>query len=69
MILCSCNVISDNAVREVLASDNPPRTPHQVHVRLGCRAECGSCVRTLRKIMGDAATSGSEPAAPAGNSA
>jgi bacterioferritin-associated ferredoxin len=51
MILCSCNVISDNDVREALESPNPPRTPSQVHRHLGCKAQCGRCVRSLREVM------------------
>ena len=51
MILCSCNVISDNDVREALASPNPPRSPSHVHRHLGCKAQCGRCVRSLREIM------------------
>ncbi len=54
MILCSCNVISDNAVRESLASPNPPRTPSQVHRHLGCKAQCGRCVRSIREMLGQA---------------
>jgi bacterioferritin-associated ferredoxin len=51
MILCSCNVLSDNAVREALESLNPPRTPSQVHRHLGCKAQCGRCVRSLRELI------------------
>jgi bacterioferritin-associated ferredoxin len=58
MILCSCNVITDSAVRETLASPNPPRTPSQVHRHLGCKAQCGRCVRSMRKLLDDAAESG-----------
>jgi bacterioferritin-associated ferredoxin len=54
MILCSCNVISDNDVREALASPNPPRSPSQVHRHLGCKAQCGRCVRSLREVMEEA---------------
>jgi len=51
MILCSCNAISDSAVRESLASPNPPRTPSQVHRHLGCKAQCGRCVRSIREML------------------
>jgi bacterioferritin-associated ferredoxin len=54
MILCSCNVLSDRAIREVLASPNPPRTPCQVHHHLGCKARCGRCVRTMREMIDEA---------------
>lgn len=52
MIVCSCNVLSDNDVRACL---NPgpdcPRTPAQVYRCLGCSPECGHCARTIRAIM------------------
>jgi len=51
MILCSCNVLSDHQVREVLTSPNPPRTPCQVHRHLGCTAQCGRCARSMRELM------------------
>ncbi|MGO9485210.1 MAG: bacterioferritin-associated ferredoxin [Rhodomicrobium sp.] len=54
MILCSCNVISDGAVRRSLAAPNPPRTPSQVHRHLGCTAQCGRCARSLRQIIDEA---------------
>jgi bacterioferritin-associated ferredoxin len=55
MIVCSCNVLSDNDVRACL---NPgpgcPRTPAQVYQCLGCSPDCGRCARTLRSIISDA---------------
>ncbi|MDP4002227.1 bacterioferritin-associated ferredoxin [Methylobacterium sp. NEAU K] len=52
MIVCSCNVLSDGAVRECL-SPGPgcPRTPAQVYECLGCSPKCGRCARTIRAIM------------------
>ena len=52
MIVCSCNVLSDGAVRECL-SPGPgcPRTPAQVYACLGCSPKCGRCARTIRSIM------------------
>ncbi|MGO9546719.1 MAG: bacterioferritin-associated ferredoxin [Rhodomicrobium sp.] len=54
MILCSCNVLCDRAVRDALACPNPPRTPGQVHRHLGCRAQCGRCARSMREIIDEA---------------
>jgi bacterioferritin-associated ferredoxin len=54
MIVCSCNVLTDHAVREALSSPTPPQTPSQVHRHLGCKAQCGRCVRTMREIMDEA---------------
>ncbi|WP_082477446.1 (2Fe-2S)-binding protein [Methylobacterium sp. Leaf93] len=52
MIVCSCNVLSDGAVRACL-KDGPdcPRTPAQVQACLGCSPKCGRCARTIRSIM------------------
>jgi bacterioferritin-associated ferredoxin len=52
MIVCSCNVLSDGAIRDCLtAGPDCPRTPAQVYRCLGCRPECGHCARTIRAIM------------------
>ncbi|MGU3667359.1 bacterioferritin-associated ferredoxin [Methylobacterium sp. A49B] len=52
MIVCSCNVISDGAVRGCLApGPGCPRTPAQVYACLGCSPKCGRCARTIRSIM------------------
>ena len=55
MIVCSCNVLSDDDVRSaVSASAGLPRTARQVYGCLGCSAECGRCARTINKIIKDA---------------
>ncbi|KQP61386.1 (2Fe-2S)-binding protein [Methylobacterium sp. Leaf399] len=52
MIVCSCNVLSDGAVRACLdRGADCPRTPAQVHACLGCSPKCGRCARTIRAIM------------------
>ncbi|BCJ91838.1 bacterioferritin [Terrihabitans soli] len=52
MIVCSCNVLTDNAIREACASlDVAPRTPGQVYRCLGCSAQCGRCSRTIKTII------------------
>jgi len=53
MIVCSCNVISENAVREACAS-LAPRTPGQVYRCLGCSPQCGRCSRTIKTIIDQA---------------
>lgn len=53
MIVCSCNVLSDNQVRDAVAGQ-APRTPGQVYGCLGCSPQCGRCARTIRKIMDEA---------------
>jgi bacterioferritin-associated ferredoxin len=54
MIVCSCNVLSDHDVRTVVAAPDSPRTAGQVYGCLGCSAQCGRCVRTIRRIMDEA---------------
>jgi bacterioferritin-associated ferredoxin len=54
MIVCSCNVFSDHDVRNAVTGERPPRTPGQVYGCLGCSAQCGRCVRTIKKIMDEA---------------
>jgi bacterioferritin-associated ferredoxin len=52
MIVCSCNVLSDGAVRNCLGpGPGCPRTPAQVYACLGCSPKCGRCARTIREIM------------------
>lgn len=53
MIVCSCNVLSDHDIRAAVAV-KAPRSAGQVYGCLGCSAQCGRCVRTIRKIMDDA---------------
>lgn len=55
MIVCSCNVLSDSAIREACASlETAPRTPGQVYRCLGCSPQCGRCSRTIRAILDQA---------------
>jgi len=54
MIVCSCNVLSDQAVRAVLGGGEGPRTTGEVYGCLGCSAQCGRCARTIRRIIDDA---------------
>ena len=68
MIVCSCNVLSDGAVKACLApGPGCPRTPAQVYRCLGCSPQCGRCAQTIRAIMDDAlAAAGIEPVAACG---
>jgi bacterioferritin-associated ferredoxin len=54
MIVCSCNVLTDQDVRSALTAERTPRTTGQVYGCLGCSAQCGRCARTIRKIMDEA---------------
>ncbi|QRM33860.1 bacterioferritin-associated ferredoxin [Microvirga sp. VF16] len=50
MIVCSCNMLSDQDVRSAVAAE-APRSTSQVYGCLGCRAQCGRCARTIRRLM------------------
>ena len=54
MIVCSCNVLSDQDVRSACQAEERPRSTGQVYGCLGCSAQCGRCARTIRKIMDEA---------------
>jgi bacterioferritin-associated ferredoxin len=55
MIVCSCNVLSDDDVRNaVSASEDLPRNAKQIYGCLGCSAECGRCARTIKTIIDEA---------------
>jgi bacterioferritin-associated ferredoxin len=50
VIVCSCNVISDQQVRSVTA-EQCVRGTSEVYRCLGCSAACGRCARTIRGIV------------------
>ncbi len=50
MIVCSCNVLSDNEVRTAV-NTAAPRSAAQVYGCLGCSPQCGRCITTIRRIM------------------
>ena len=54
MIVCSCNVLSDQDVRAAIGAKQTPRTTGQVYGCLGCSIQCGRCARTIRRIMDEA---------------
>jgi bacterioferritin-associated ferredoxin len=56
MIVCSCNVLSDDDVRKAVnaAEYQPPRSAKQVYDCLGCGVECGRCARTIKTIVDEA---------------
>jgi bacterioferritin-associated ferredoxin len=57
MIVCSCNVLTDQDVRGALSGNEaPPRSTGDVYRCLGCSAQCGRCARTIRRIMDEPLT-------------
>jgi bacterioferritin-associated ferredoxin len=53
MIVCSCNVLSDQDVRSVVEAQ-ARRSTSQVYGCLACSAKCGRCAHTIRRIMDEA---------------
>src|SRR5512142_733361 len=55
MIVCSCNVISDQDIRHAVSTaDELPRSAKEVYGCLGCSAACGRCARTIKTIVDEA---------------
>ena len=55
MIVCSCNRLSDAAIRACLnAGPHCPRHAGEVYACLGCSPRCGKCARTINAIMQEA---------------
>jgi bacterioferritin-associated ferredoxin len=54
MIVCSCNVFSENEVRQALARTVRLPRVSQVYACLGYARQCGRCARTIKKIMDEA---------------
>ncbi|RWN63113.1 MAG: bacterioferritin [Mesorhizobium sp.] len=50
MIVCSCNVLSDQDVRSTVKAERTCSI-RQVYGCLGCSAQCGRCARTIRRII------------------
>jgi len=54
MIVCSCNVFSDTQVRAAIAASTERPRMSRVYASLGCAARCGSCARTIKKLLDEA---------------
>jgi bacterioferritin-associated ferredoxin len=55
MIVCSCNVISDQQVFSLVAAAPVGLPPiSQIYARLGHRAKCGRCVPAMKKLRDEA---------------
>jgi bacterioferritin-associated ferredoxin len=50
MIVCSCNVLSDQQIAAVILADSYPPRISQVYANLGCKARCGQCAPTIKRI-------------------
>jgi bacterioferritin-associated ferredoxin len=54
MIVCSCNVLTDVAIRTSIAARNGPRRVCDVYASLGCAAKCGGCAGTICALLSEA---------------
>jgi bacterioferritin-associated ferredoxin len=51
MIVCSCNLLSDAQVKSAIASGGTRPRMSYVYASLGCTAQCGRCVRTIKACL------------------
>jgi len=58
VIICSCNVFSEQQVRSALADATQQMRMSQVYACLGKAAQCGRCARTIKEIMSSKLRSG-----------
>ena len=55
MIICSCNVLSEEQVLETLQRpDGRPRSAGEAYRCLGCAPRCGRCLETVRALVAKA---------------
>lgn len=55
MIVCSCNALSDRAIRGVVDETGGCGRMSEVFDSLGCRPQCGRCAPTVKQIIREAA--------------
>jgi len=52
MIICSCNVLSDHAVRAAATGlDASLPKLSQIYRCLGCSPQCGRCAATVKRVL------------------
>jgi len=54
VIVCSCNVLSDEQIRSTVSAAEGARTTVEVYRCLGCSPQCGRCAATINAIMKEA---------------
>jgi bacterioferritin-associated ferredoxin len=58
VIVCSCNILTDQQVLHAIATattNRPPTVKEDAGLR--CRARCGGCAATIRKLREEASAS------------
>jgi bacterioferritin-associated ferredoxin len=66
--VCICNALTDDAIRQAASRDGATR-PAEVFAACRCRAQCGTCVRSLRVLLGFAQKDGHDDGFPAAGDA
>jgi len=51
MIVCSCNRLTDRAIRACAAAATRPLRVLDVYGALGCKPDCGRCAQTIAAIL------------------
>ncbi len=70
MIVCSCNCLTEAQVREsCMRPEGAARSTFEVYKCLGCSPKCGTCARTIRKIMDETLGRGCNACPVAANNA
>jgi len=55
MIICSCNVVSDHEIRDLVVTvGTQPLNARLIYGCLGCSMRCGRCARTIQCILDEA---------------
>lgn len=52
MIVCVCNAITEDELRDLARSGAP--TPEQAYKTLGCEPQCGSCLCYAQELIEEA---------------
>ena len=60
MIVCSCNVFSDHAIRRSIGGGECAGRVSDVFAWLGCRPQCGRCAPTIRRLIREQASDGAD---------
>lgn len=51
MIVCSCNVLSDQQIAGCLRAQGGQCRVRDVYESLGCQPQCGRCARTIAALI------------------
>jgi len=54
MIVCSCNVLTDHEIRNVVTASREALSARRVYDCLGCSIQCGRCARAVNRIVTEA---------------